>query len=127
MRQQQQPVAYPSIDAGRATLAAWLLRHTHALLAPLVGAVLARIANQMLGVALLVIAATAVAAAAGGGVVDTPAVVTGLVVVRAPCDTWNTMRATGSRSPLWPGCGSCSSPASSRRPPRRRRAVQVLS
>ncbi len=81
MRQQQQPVAYPSIDAGRATLAAWLLRHTHALLAPLVGAVLARIANQMLGVALLVIAATAVAAAAGGGVVDTPAVVTGLVVV----------------------------------------------
>lgn len=48
----------------RLDLTRWLVRHTRGLLPPLAFATLARIANQTLGVALLVVAAGALAAAA---------------------------------------------------------------
>jgi len=51
---------------GRMGLARWLVGHTRQLLPPLVISVIARIVNQVLGIALLVIAATAIARAATG-------------------------------------------------------------
>ncbi|WP_127794487.1 ABC transporter ATP-binding protein [Agromyces sp. LHK192] len=63
----------------RMQLTAWLLRHTRRLLGPLVVSVLARIANQLLGVALLVVFATALGAAASGGPVETSALIAWLV------------------------------------------------
>ncbi|MBK8462013.1 MAG: ABC transporter ATP-binding protein [Nigerium sp.] len=50
----------------RLDLARWLVRHTRGLLVPLAFATLARIANQTLGVALLVVAADALVSAASG-------------------------------------------------------------
>ncbi len=50
----------------RIELAGWLVSHTHRLLPPLVLSVLARIANQLLGVALLGLAAAALGRAAAG-------------------------------------------------------------
>lgn len=56
-------------SAGRLKLTRWLVDHTKNLLAPLVGSVAARIVNQLLGVALFVVAAGSIARAASTGAV----------------------------------------------------------
>ncbi|MGI5951245.1 MAG: ABC transporter ATP-binding protein [Brooklawnia sp.] len=66
-------------DNHRLTLAGWLLRHTRRLLAPLWVSVLARIANQLLGVALLTVAARAIVRVASGQQVAVPTLVGWLV------------------------------------------------
>lgn len=57
----------------RVALTRWLVSHTRRLLPTLVLAVLARIAGQLLGVALFVVAALALARVAAGEAVSTPA------------------------------------------------------
>lgn len=64
---------------GRAGLTRWLIGHTRRLLPPLIVSVIARVGNQLLGVALLVIAATAIADAAMGAPVDVPVLIAWLV------------------------------------------------
>ncbi|WP_293781030.1 ABC transporter ATP-binding protein [uncultured Aeromicrobium sp.] len=66
-------------SAGRVGLTGWLIAHTRRQLPPLVVSVLARIANQLLGVALLVTAATAISHAATGRPVEVPALIAWLV------------------------------------------------
>lgn len=65
--------------AGRAALTRWLVAHTRRLLLPLVASVLARILNQLLGIALLVVAATVVVRAASDIPVDVPTLIAWLV------------------------------------------------
>ncbi|MFT4305595.1 MAG: ABC transporter transmembrane domain-containing protein, partial [Microbacterium sp.] len=66
---------------GRAQIARWLVGRTRPLLPTLAVSVVARIANQLFGVALLVIAATTVADAATGRPIDVPALIVWLAGV----------------------------------------------
>ncbi|MGB4777923.1 amino acid ABC transporter ATP-binding/permease protein [Microbacterium sp.] len=63
----------------RCQLAGWLIRQTRTLLAPLIVSVLARIAGQLLGVALFVVAAAALGRAAAGEQLGILPLVAGLV------------------------------------------------
>lgn len=65
----------------RWALTRWLVGHTRGLLAPLGYSALARVAGQLLGVALLVVAAQAVAGAAMGSPASVPALVGWLVAI----------------------------------------------
>ncbi|MEA5116229.1 MAG: hypothetical protein VB036_01280, partial [Propionicimonas sp.] len=70
-----------SAAGSRRELARWLVGHTRALLAPLSIAVVARIANQVLGIVLLVQVAQAFADAAAGRTPALPGLLGLLVVV----------------------------------------------
>lgn len=80
-RMRNHPASSETRRSGRFELAVWLVRHTRALVALLGVAVLARVAGQTLGVALLVVAATAIAAAAAGESVSVPAMIAVLVML----------------------------------------------
>lgn len=70
----------------RLRLTAWLIGHTRQLLPPLVVSVLARIANQLLAVALLTVTAAALGQAATGWAVSVPSVIgwlAGLAIAKA--------------------------------------------